>query len=543
MQMNQKRDTLDNENIGLKGIVVNYLFHWRFFLGTFLVALLGAILYLAFYPKTYAITASIKLQDEKELGSGSFGLGEAAGITESFRLGAVGNSVINMEDELQMLNSYSIFKEAIIDLNMYVCYEYPWSMYEHYENKPIKVTMDTEQLDQVEFPIELLVRSSRNQISVVAEMDGMEKKSFSFESLPAHISYAGKDFLLEYNDPERVESDFKMYATIPPIGKTTESLRKAVNIEDYFNTSNVVILDYDDYERQRGKDLLNKIIDIYQRQVSEYKIEQAEKSVAFLNGRIDSVIRDLKWTELAIANYKDANRLTTIEYDVMFYVEQMKEIQGRLIELETQSHTVDMLDSFIKDPENKYNLVPVLLSTTGESEGAISLYNQALLERSRIIQNSNMNNPLAITLTDQVDQLRESVFKTIENARKSVELVRKDLKEKETMLFQRMGEYPSQEMDYIEMRRQQEIFQGIYLILLQQREGLLLSIGSEKSRVYVIDYPYVKAKPVAPRKLYAAFGIILFTLIIPVGYLFVKEHVGSVLTLYREEKKRRKASV
>ena len=48
-----------------------------------------------------------------------------------------------------------------------------------------------------------------------------------------------------------------------------------------------------------------------------------------------------------------------IEHDVQFYVEQMKELQTKLIELEAQSNVINMMDEFVKDPANKYNLVPV----------------------------------------------------------------------------------------------------------------------------------------------------------------------------------------
>ena len=70
----------DNEVIGRKSFIVGYLLRWRLFVGVFIFSLIPALLYLFLYPRTYEISARILIQDEKDLGGGSFGLGEAAGL-------------------------------------------------------------------------------------------------------------------------------------------------------------------------------------------------------------------------------------------------------------------------------------------------------------------------------------------------------------------------------------------------------------------------------------------------------------------------------
>ena len=102
-----------------------------------------------------------------------------------------------------------------------------------------------------------------------------------------------------------------------------------------------------------------------------------------------------------------------------------------------------------------------------------------------------------------------------------------------------MGEIPTLEREYIDFRRQQEISQALYVILLQKREDLLLSVGDSKERVYIVEQPYVKAKSVAPRKLFALIGMIVFTLFVGVGYLFGKEQY----VVLKEELRRAKGKV
>ena len=96
-----------------------------------------------------------------------------------------------------------------------------------------------------------------------------------------------------------------------------------------------------------------------------------------------------------------------------------------------------------------------------------------------------------------------------------------------------MNSYPVAERQYVEMKRQQEIIQGVYLILLQKREEAALILGQVRDKAKIVDAAYVKSKPVGPRKLYAAIGMVLLTIVIPVSYLFAKEQLISLCKLYQ----------
>ena len=228
-----------------------------------------------------------------------------------------------------------------------------------------------------------------------------------------------------------------------------------------------------------------------------------------------------------------------IEHDVQFYVEQMKELQTRLIELQAQMNVIDMMDAYVKDPANKYNIVPSLLSAQeGEKGAAIATYNEVLLERTRVIQNSSMNNPLVGTLTKQADELRNGVYQTINNAREGLSISIADIKAKEQQIYNKMNVYPQAERTYVELKRQQEIVQGVYLILLQKREETALVLGQQQEKARILDSAYVKSRPIAPRKLYAAIGMLLLTLVIPVMYLFIKEQSCSIIQELKRQRQK-----
>ena len=72
-------------------------------------------------------------------------------------------------------------------------------------------------------------------------------------------------------------------------------------------------------------------------------------------------------------------------------------------------------------------------------------------------------------MTEQADKLRGSVIETIGNAQKGMQRSIKDVKAKEQEIYSKMNNYPVAERQFVELKRRQEIIQGVYLILLQKR--------------------------------------------------------------------------
>lgn len=175
-------------------------------------------------------------------------------------------------------------------------------------------------------------------------------------------------------------------------------------------------------------------------------------------------------------------------------------------------------------------------SKGGDKGDPISLYNEALLERVRILQTSRNDNPLISKVNNQVDQLRASVFLSIENAKKSSFLTLSDLRSQEKVLLDKMASVPSVEKEYIDFKRQQEVYQAVYLILLQKREEVALSINNQRDRARVVDTAFVKQRPVAPRKLFAALGILAITLLFPMIGLFVKDQFLALLLEFKKSR-------
>jgi uncharacterized protein involved in exopolysaccharide biosynthesis len=523
------------ETISLKNIIVEYISHWKLFLFTFIFFFIAAVLYIFLYPKTYEIMARIQLQEDRGFGGGGGGLGEAAGLLKSFGFGGGGSSSLSMDDEINMLKSNRLMSEVARDLGINVVYTNPHSFYKLYDKTPYRLSADT-LFGHLSGEIEFAVRPKNGIINVKTESKRNGKHNFTLTSLPATIELPEGIFSLDYANNIVDHSLVPLDITYKPAGWTAEEMEKDFTIEVFSKSSNVIEMSCDDYEPNRGLNTLNKLIAYYNREAESEKHNINSQTLIYLDQRIDSLTRDLQLIELAIADFKNTNSLMDVEHDVQYYTSQLSEIQSKITEMETQSHIIRLMSDFIQTPANKYNQMPVLMSQDGEKNSPIQAYNQVLIERARIIQNSNESNPLVANLTLQADKLRESVHLSIENMAKAMQQSINEMKRKEKLLYDTMKRFPNNERDLIELKRQQEIAQGIYLILLQKREETALSNGLQNERARIIDSAYVKKKPIAPRKIYAALALMIFTIVIPVTWIFIRKQTSVLLDEYRSQR-------
>ena len=142
------------------------------------------------------------------------------------------------------------------------------------------------------------------------------------------------------------------------------------------------------------------------------------------------------------------------------------------------------------------------------------------MERLKLLRSTKPGNPMIESMNEQVDATRQSVLMTIQSIKRGIEYARDDLRDQEKYFMDRIKGMPKQEREYIEIKRQQEIKQALYLYLLQQQEDNALKLAMENPKAQIIDNAYVNTRPVKPMKLLVAAAALLFAVMLPVFYLY-----------------------
>lgn len=505
-------------------LVVSYVKHWKLFVLSFVICVGLAGAYILVKNPEFRINANILIKEDSK--SGMSGLASSmmkTGIPFGDVLSVGGSAV---DDEIEIINSYSILRGTVKDLGLNVsCSSGLIKKTNYYQDSPLRITpANPDMPDTLRYTIEMKVTVDKQEnVKVKAYYDGDLVGSVKSQ-FPAKLTTVFGDFLIEktkFYDGDK-NRKFKVYYS--GYGSSTEALMRNVEISIASKKANVVNLFIDDEIPDRGKDILNSIIKNYNLYGIDEKNVTAVRTAEFLQQRIDLMAEDLSAVEREVEKYKEDNQLTDIGSEARIILEKSSDFKERLISAETQFSVISIIEDFLQAPENRYAVVPMSLGIEEESAvESLLAYNELLMERLKLLRSTNPGNPIIESMNEQVDATRQSVLMTIQSIKRGIEYARNDLREQEKTFNDRIKGMPKQEREYIAIKRQQEIKQALYLYLLQQQEDNALKLALENPKAQIIDNAYVNSRPVKPMKKLIAAAALLFTIILPIVYLYVRK--------------------
>lgn len=515
-----------SDNVDITALWRGFCKKWYFFAISVFACVVLVILYLQIAKPQYEVLADILVNEEKDSGGGGLAslMGSSGG---GFSLsGMIGGGSVN--DEMLVISSHTLVREVVqrLDLNkVYTSKKNFFNKKEYYQNSPLVVDIPESMLDTLVsgFVVKVQVNKSNNKIHV-------ELKRGFFETLleqeatafPIHIDY-GEGLVIDTTAFFRPGKALKFTAHISGYDAKTESLEKKLEIGLSDKKANGISLAIKETDKERGKDILNTLIECYNKDAVYNKNLKAQNMLSFIDERLISVEGELHEAERIIEQYKRENDLSDISTEAQIILESSSQYRKQLLEAETQYSIISMVDSFLNKPENKYSLVPITtgLPDRGAAE-AINEYNKLLLERMRLLRTAKDSNLALRTLTSQIDAMRDNILNTVSKAKESSDIARNDLKKQEQEFRSRLRGLPEQERVYLDIRRTQLIKNELYTFLMKRREENAMTLASTSPKYRIINAAYSKNKPVSPKKLLLlalAFGV---GLIIPVVYLYGK---------------------
>lgn len=505
-----------SEFVNVGDVILKYARYWKWFILSGIACLFIAVAYLKTVDPTYLIISNVKLRTEAE------GAKIASSLVRSFGLGGLADSE-NIDDEAAVMASQSHMRDMIYELGLYTTYDLKKFPFDKslYNTSPLIFSVERSIMDTLSMPIEFNIDVHGKNVDVKAKIDGDKVGEFNFVSLPAEVKTPYGNFTLNYSGKSIDKDNYKLDVFLSGLDYAAEHFRSRIMIGAAGNTSDIISLSVRDVNRERGKDILNKLVELYNDDAKVDKNKEAENTAIFIKERIDLLSSELNNLEIYLENFKKQNKITDISEEAAIFIEKYSDLQEKNTEINIQLSIADMLEDFISDPKNKYELVPTNTAISVNTLEAIRAYNTALLERSNLLQNSTEKNPVVISMNEQIGLLRKNVETSIRNTRKDISIRKKDWAGLEGEMQSRMSEMPRQEREYLEIERQRKVKSDLYVFLLTKMEETQLTLASTTSKAKIIDGAYNIWKPVAPRKMMTLGIALLFAIMIPILIIYL----------------------
>ena len=520
------------ENIDVKELLFKYLIHWPWFVGAVVACLIAAWVYLHVSTPVYNISATVLIKDDKKGGSA----GMLSGL-ESLGLDGMISSSQNIDNEIEVLRSKTIVKEVVEDLGLYISYpdEDEFPSRNMYKTSPVQVSLTPQEADLLEEPmIVKMALQPQGSMDVTVKIDDDEYQKH-FEKLPA-VFPTDKGTLAFFLTPDSVLSSKRTSEETTASEKTTRNITATINkplavakwccknmtIEPTSKTTSVAVISLKNSNVQRGKDFINKLLEMYNINTNNDKNEVAQKTAEFINERIGIISKELGSTEKDLESFKRGAGITDLTSDAQIALTGSAEYEKKRVENQTQINLLQDLQKYMQN--EGYEVLPSNIGLQDVNlAAAINRYNDVLVERKRLLRTSTENNPTIINLDTSISAMKENVQVSLDRVLRGLFITKAGQDREASRYSRRISEAPGQEREFVSIARQQEIKAGLYLMLLQKREENAITLAATANNAKIIDEAIADDAPVAPRSKITYLIALILGVGIPVGVIYLLE--------------------
>ena len=502
------------------------LHYWYWFVLCAAIFVGVAVLYLHMNTKVYSTSATVMIRTDNNMSRTSL-------QTDMLELMGYQTSKI-IGDEIQIMRSRTILEQVVRSLNLQTEYRKKvglrWEG--QYPNPDVLLLFQPGVMDTLH-ALSVQIQREGNEYVLGIAYRNVETK-LHVQSLNAPIpTNAG---LLTFTEVKMMKDGDKIQIKTVPIEQRVNMLRGQLRCtaSSRKESSNVIIVSMQSDMPSRATDVINKVIELYNMDAVIDKNIMATNTANFINERLQIVEAELGEVETAVEAYMKENGLTDMSQELRLVLSNQTAYQKELAEIETQINLLNFLDEYLKEETNSQSLIP---SNLGVKDAAlqklISEYNSLVLQQMKIARSVTENNPTYLLGIEQLQTLRQGIVSSIANIRQGLQISKADLAKKDREFNSKIYKVPEKERKYVEIKRQQEIKEKLYIYLYQKREENALTLASTVMPAKTIDAP-ITSGPIAPRSKRIIMIAIALGLGLPFIIIFLIDYLNDEVKDQRE---------
>ena len=520
----ERAEAHSEEQINIQEILFRYLIHWPWFVVSVIVCVAVAWGYLHLTTPVYNISATVLIKDEKKGGGANM-----SSELEKMGMNGFVSSSSNIENEIEVLSSRTLAREVVSALGLFVTYmdEDRFPKKELYRTSPVLVSLTPQEADKLPQTMKVGMSLQPSGVMDVQIRVGEKEYRKRFEKLPAvlptdegTIAFFTNNDTLSPIHPESVTKERHITAYINRPFSVAKGYAGSLSITPTSKATSVVTVSLNNSNTRRGKDYIDKLLEMYNINANNDKNEVAQKTAEFIDERIDIISKELGSTEQDLENFKRSAGITDLTSEAQIALAGNAEYEKKRVENQTQINLVMDLQRYLQGSE--YEVLPsnVGLQDAGVA-GAIDRYNEMVSERNRLLRTSTESNPAIVNLNASIRAMRGNIQTTLDATLKGLEITRADLAREAGRYSRRISDAPTQERQFVSIARQQEIKSGLYLMLLQKREENAIVLAAIANNAKIIDEAQADGAPISPKRMTIYLAALVFGIGIPVGIIYL----------------------
>lgn len=499
----------------VKSLFNDYRRHWWWFVISLFLCGAMAVVYVKTHNAQYAVCANVLVSDDN---TGSFTA--MSGMSDLF------GSSANVEDEVYVISSHSVLRDVVRNLGIYKTHYVKKGLlggYLAYPDFPVDVTAESSLLDTLNTTMTFKVNVDKDgKADITMYADGKKIGQEKNLRLPVSLNTKyGRYTVLPTPDYPKGEK-VKTTISISGYDDAAEDLAHSISSDRASRKSNMINLYMRTENTDYGKDVLNEIVDNYNRRGISYKNRQGEKTLEFINDRLAIISGDLSTAEKDIQDYKKDHKITDVGVEASYNMGVRGTADHALVQAETESEIIKMTRDFLRQPGNEFQLVPITSNMPKSLGDAINEYNNLVIKRMEVADNARGNNTALRRLDESIGSLRRNIDTSLTKALETSQVQVREARSRLNSSLSKLGNVPAQEREFLGLKRQQAVKQELYIFLLQRREETAMMIANAIPKGRIIDEAYSLSQPVSVKMKTVLAIALLIGLIVPCLLLYLR---------------------
>ncbi|MDR1720325.1 MAG: hypothetical protein LBR67_09460 [Dysgonamonadaceae bacterium] len=512
--------------------------YWYYFVISMVICIIIAAIYVKNKIPVFNVTSTVSLRHDESIASGA-SMNKSKSVLSAFGLGG---GAENIEDETIKMASQGYVKKVIRKYGMNTEYKQSkllgLNKIKLYDKSPVIIKTDIALPDTLTAVLEFFLKVNENGTTVKMKNGKKTVGNYNITSFPAHIqtplgefAFYKTDYYDSYNKPLNLNVLFSSYDFMAQIYRTI------VEVDFEKKTSDLIHLNMNSENVPLAKFFINALINNYNYEWSKDRDTVTTNTENYISNLLTTTTENLSKADMNIKNFKDKYNLTDIEADVKYYFAASGELQPVIMETTSRLKMVDIIIDFIRDESNKYAMIPYNAASDDKSLAEVTTkYNELLSKRNDLFAMQEQSG-MAKTLNNEIEAQRNVMIQSLSQMKKGLEITLQDLHFKEKEFAHKLGNIPAIEQDFIQLKRDQEVQQAVYLLLLEMQIETGVKGTNILPKLKVIDEPYAELKPVEPNMLKVALTTILLGgFVLPISFIYL-------IIPFFKNRSRRKANV
>ncbi len=510
---NKKQQT---EFIDVRGTLLLWWSKWYWFAISAFVCLSLAFIYATVKKPVYLVKSNILIaQDDSNIMSGMGGFGQLFG-TSGY-----------VDDEVFVVSSHTVLRDVVKDLKLNkscVVKEGLLKSREYFKKYPVDIVTDTDIADTLSVSLKFNLKVDEYGVASVEVKDSQKDVVVDLENQKFPITVETKYGVFtikktaDYKEGESLKA--KLYFS--GYDDAAESLKEDLDIYIASKKSNVIQIEMETTDVDKAKLILNDIVKYYNVRGVEQRSEQSRLTLDFLDSRIQLIAQDLTDSEADVEGYKKNQGIVDVATEATYQTTKKGKFEGELVQAEIDLNIMQMTKEFLADSKNKYELIPTTVSDETVKAG-ITNYNELVLSRMNLVRTAKEGNIALSKMNDRIDALRANINTSLDRAIAQQNKVISDMRLQLGVTDSRLGNIPTQERQYRDIKRKQTIKEQLYLFLMQRREDTALMIANTTPKGVIVDKAFSLSEPVTMKKRMILLLAFVFSLILPPLILVIKK--------------------